>query len=101
MPAVAPAVSQPRQSVRQPAPATGTRTLTQEKLAKLRSQLDVVQGNVQVMSEMLIAVTPGEENPDDRELLKVMFYGGVLVINGIVLYQFILIDIACDFERLL
>ena len=52
---------------------TGTRTLTQEKLAKLRSQLDVVQGNIQVMSEMLIAVTPGEENPDDRELLKVMF----------------------------
>ncbi len=33
----------------------------------------MVQGNIQVMSEMLIAVTPGEENPDDRELLKVMF----------------------------
>ena len=50
---------------------TGTRSLTQEKLAKLRSQLDVVQGNVQVMSEMLIAVTPGEESPEDRDLLKV------------------------------
>jgi hypothetical protein len=26
------------------------------------------------MSEMLIAVTPGEETPEDRELLKVMFW---------------------------
>ncbi|CAB4004567.1 TOM1 2 [Paramuricea clavata] len=85
MPAVS--VSQPRQAIHQPQPvvhhpqqgidqppvvrqATGTRTLTPEKFAKLRSQLDVVQGNVQVMSEMLIAVTPGEETPEDRELLK-------------------------------
>lgn len=49
----------------------GARTLTPEKLAKLRSQLDVVQGNIQVMSEMLVAVTPGQENPEDYELLEV------------------------------
>jgi hypothetical protein len=71
-----PAVHQPQQGINQPPAvrqATGTTTLTPEKFAKLRSQLDVVQGNVQVMSEMLIAVTPGEETPEDRELLKVMF----------------------------
>ena len=71
-----PAATRPRPAATIQPPAshrtTGPRTLTPEKLAKLRSQLDVVQGNVQVMSEMLIAVTPGEENPDDRSLLKVI-----------------------------
>ncbi|XP_028395528.1 TOM1-like protein 2 [Dendronephthya gigantea] len=66
-----PATRQPTASRHTTAPrhTTGPRTLTTEKLAKLRSQLDVVQGNIQVMSEMLIAVKPGEESLDDHSLL--------------------------------
>ena len=67
--------AQPRQAGSQPPiqHRAGSRTLTPERLAKLRSQLDVVQGNIQVMSEMLIAITPGEESSEDRDLLTVSF----------------------------
>lgn len=44
---------------------------TPEQLAKLRSELDIVQGNVQVMSEMLTELTPGQEEAGDLELLQV------------------------------
>ena len=74
---VIPYPAQSRQPVsQQPAiqQRSGSRTLTPEKLAKLRSQLDVVQGNIQVMSEMLIVVTPGEESSDDRDLLTVSLF---------------------------
>ncbi|XP_046855604.1 TOM1-like protein 2 [Xenia sp. Carnegie-2017] len=70
MPAVtttAPPPSRPPQ----PSPQAGwSRTISPEKLAKLRSQLDVVQGNIQVMSEMLLNASPGQESPDDEQLLK-------------------------------
>ena len=81
-----------RQAVsQQPAPQqrSGPRTLTPEKLAKLRSQLDVVQGNIQVMSEMLIVVTPGEESSEDRDLLTVSLFRLVL---GNILCIFMAID---------
>ena len=74
---VIPYPAQSRQPVsQQPAiqQRSGSRTLTPEKLAKLRSQLDVVQGNIQVMSEMLIVVTPGEESSEDRDLLTVSLF---------------------------
>lgn len=50
-----------------PAP---TVTLTQEQMGKLQSELDVVQGNMTVLSEMLSELTPGQEHPNDMQLLK-------------------------------
>lgn len=45
------------------------RQITAEQLAKLRSELDVVQTNGQIFGEMLVVLQPGEEHPDDLELL--------------------------------
>jgi hypothetical protein len=45
-----------------------------EHVAKLRSELDVVQTNAQVFGEMLITLQPGEENPQDFELLMVFLF---------------------------
>lgn len=42
-----------------------------DQLGKLRSELDVVQTNAQVFGEMLVTLQPGEENPQDFELLMV------------------------------
>uniref|UniRef100_A0A1B6F9U9 VHS domain-containing protein n=1 Tax=Cuerna arida TaxID=1464854 RepID=A0A1B6F9U9_9HEMI len=44
--------------------------LTTDQLAKLHGELDVVQGNMAVMSEMLSELTPGKEHPSDVQLLK-------------------------------
>ncbi len=46
-------------------------TMPAEQVAKLRSELDVVQTNAQVFGEMLITLQPGEEDPQDFELLMV------------------------------
>lgn len=46
--------------------------MTPEQIAKLRSELDVVQTNAQVFGEMLITLQPGEEHPQDLDLLLVM-----------------------------
>ncbi|KXJ15092.1 TOM1-like protein 2, partial [Exaiptasia diaphana] len=56
--------------VQQPVTMTGPVNPTPEQLAKLRSELDIVQGNVQVMSEMLTEMTPGQEEAGDLELLQ-------------------------------
>lgn len=45
--------------------------LTPEQLAKLQSELDVVQANMAVFNEMLNELTPREEHPSDLELLTV------------------------------
>ncbi|KAG8197534.1 hypothetical protein JTE90_007270 [Oedothorax gibbosus] len=45
-------------------------TLNAEQLAKLRSELDIVQGNMKVFGEMLTEMTPGKEHPQDLELLQ-------------------------------
>ena len=42
-----------------------------DQLGKLRSELDVVQTNAQVFGEMLVTLQPGEESPQDFELLMV------------------------------
>lgn len=47
------------------------RQITAEQLAKLRSELDVVQTNGQIFGEMLVTLQPGEEHPQDLELLTV------------------------------
>ena len=45
--------------------------MTAEQIAKLRSELDVVQNNAQVLGEMLITLQPGEEHPQDLDFLNV------------------------------
>ncbi|CAF3732398.1 unnamed protein product [Adineta steineri] len=42
---------------------------TADQIGKLRSELDIVQTNAQVFGEMLVTLQPGEENPQDFELL--------------------------------
>lgn len=49
---------------------TGPINLNPEQLAKLRSELDIVQGNMKVFCEMLTELTPGKEHPQDLELLQ-------------------------------
>lgn len=41
------------------------------QIGKLRSELEVVNGNVKVMSEMLTELVPGQTDPSDLELLQV------------------------------
>ncbi|PNF16526.1 TOM1-like protein 2 [Cryptotermes secundus] len=53
-----------------PASQIGPTVLSFDQLGKLQSELDVVQGNMVVLSEMLTELTPGEEHPSDLELLK-------------------------------
>ena len=45
--------------------------MSPEQVAKLHSELDVVQTNAQVLGEMLVTLQPGEEHPQDFELLMV------------------------------
>lgn len=42
---------------------------TGDQMAKLRSELDIVNGNICVMGDMLTEMVPGEEDPADLELL--------------------------------
>lgn len=43
------------------------------QIARLRSELDIVRGNIKVMSEMLTELVPGQEDASDLELLQVTF----------------------------
>ncbi|XP_048356966.1 target of Myb protein 1 isoform X1 [Sphaerodactylus townsendi] len=43
---------------------------TPEQIGKLRSELEVVNGNVKVMSEMLTELVPGQTETSDLELLQ-------------------------------
>ncbi|XP_029445986.1 target of Myb protein 1 isoform X2 [Rhinatrema bivittatum] len=43
---------------------------TPEQVTKLRSELEVVNGNMRVMSEMLTELVPGQASPSDLELLQ-------------------------------
>lgn len=52
-----------------PVQSTGPINLTPDQLAKLHRELSVVQGNITVFEEMLNELTPGNEHPDDYELL--------------------------------
>uniref|UniRef100_A0A8C0JCX9 Target of myb1 like 2 membrane trafficking protein n=1 Tax=Chelonoidis abingdonii TaxID=106734 RepID=A0A8C0JCX9_CHEAB len=42
----------------------------QKQIARLRSELDIVRGNTNVMSEMLTEMVPGQEDSSDLELLQ-------------------------------
>ncbi|XP_053327074.1 TOM1-like protein 2 isoform X1 [Spea bombifrons] len=48
----------------------GPITANSEQIGRLRSELDVVRGNMKVMSEMLTELTPGQEDASDLELLQ-------------------------------
>lgn len=48
---------------------SGPVQLSPEQLAKLRSELDIVSGNLQVLREMLSELAPGHEDPEDLQLL--------------------------------
>ncbi|XP_067043404.1 TOM1-like protein 2 [Acropora muricata] len=43
---------------------------TPEQMGKIRSELDIVNGNIAVMSEMLTEMTPGQEEAGDLQLLQ-------------------------------
>ncbi|NWI45579.1 TOM1 protein, partial [Picathartes gymnocephalus] len=45
-------------------------TPTPEQIGKLRSELEVVNGNTKVMSEMLTELVPSQAEPSDLELLQ-------------------------------
>lgn len=45
--------------------------LSHSQIGKLRSELEVVNGNVKVMSEMLTELVPSQAEPSDLELLQV------------------------------
>ncbi|KAK7174264.1 hypothetical protein R3I93_001460 [Phoxinus phoxinus] len=49
---------------------SGPITANPEQIARLRSELDVVRGNIKVMSEMLTEMVPGQEEASDLELLQ-------------------------------
>ncbi|XP_067830785.1 target of Myb protein 1 isoform X2 [Heptranchias perlo] len=65
-PVVFPVSEQPIPAV----PTEGAITPSLEQVAKLRSELDVVNGNVKVMSEMLTEMVPSQEDSSDLELLQ-------------------------------
>ncbi|XP_057717625.1 TOM1-like protein 2 isoform X2 [Corythoichthys intestinalis] len=48
----------------------GPITATPEQVARLRSELDIVRGNIKVLSEMLTELVPGQEDGSDLELLQ-------------------------------
>jgi hypothetical protein len=48
--------------------------LSPEQMAKLRSELDIVQENMTILNEMLTEMVPGQEHPSDLELLIVSLY---------------------------
>uniref|UniRef100_A0A8C1XPL2 Target of myb1 like 2 membrane trafficking protein n=1 Tax=Cyprinus carpio TaxID=7962 RepID=A0A8C1XPL2_CYPCA len=51
-------------------PVSGPITANPEQIARLRSELDIVRGNIKVMSEMLTEMVPGQEDTSDLELLQ-------------------------------
>ncbi|XP_022092307.1 TOM1-like protein 2 isoform X4 [Acanthaster planci] len=61
---------QPSSPAQAPVPAPAPAGLTPEQLAKLRRDLEMVLGNVRVMSEMLTEMVPGQEDPSDLQLLQ-------------------------------
>lgn len=54
-------------------PSEGPVSLSAEQEQKLRSELDLVKGNLKVMSEMLNELIPGQSQPDDTQLLQQLF----------------------------
>lgn len=49
--------------------SAGPVTMTPEQLSKMRGEVDIVKSNLHVFSEMLGELKPGQEDPDDLQLL--------------------------------
>lgn len=49
--------------------SAGPTQLSPEQIAKLHSELEIVSVNMSIMGEMLTELKPGQENPDDYQLL--------------------------------
>lgn len=62
-----PAPASPVHPVNVPSP---TGSLNPEQKAKLQSELDIVQSNMNILGELLSEMKPGEEQPDELELLQ-------------------------------
>lgn len=54
-------------------PVTGPTAASPEQLAKLRSELDVVNANLNVLRDLLSGLTPGQETPDEYHLLEQLY----------------------------
>ena len=57
-----------------PTPPAGPIQPTPEQLSKLRSELDIVNGNMRVLREMLSELAPGKEDPADFSLLQELYH---------------------------
>ncbi|XP_014836123.1 PREDICTED: TOM1-like protein 2 isoform X1 [Poecilia mexicana] len=68
--AVSPKPIQPTPTATQASNIPSPVTATPEQIARLRSELDIVRGNIKVMSEMLTELVPGQEDASDLELLQ-------------------------------
>ncbi|KAM4717420.1 TOM1-like protein 2 isoform 3-T3 [Anableps anableps] len=65
-----PKPSQPPPTATQASNIPSPITATPDQIARLRSELDIVRGNIKVMSEMLTELVPGQEDASDLELLQ-------------------------------
>ncbi|XP_014327890.1 TOM1-like protein 2 isoform X1 [Xiphophorus maculatus] len=65
-----PKPTQPTPTATQASSIPSPVTATPEQIARLRSELDIVRGNIKVMSEMLTELVPGQEDASDLELLQ-------------------------------
>ena len=65
-------------------------TLNDEQLGKVQSELDVVNGNIKVLDEMLAELKPDKEHhPQDLQLLHVCFhYSGLQLCISCSVFQF-------------
>lgn len=45
-----------------------------DQMAKVRRDLDLVQGNMAVFAEMLSEMKPGSEDPQDLDLIQVKIF---------------------------
>ena len=60
-----------QQQQQQPPPNAGPVVLAPEQLSKLKNELDIVQQNIKVFSEMLTELNPAQEHQSDLDLLEV------------------------------
>ncbi|KAJ8344949.1 hypothetical protein SKAU_G00291420 [Synaphobranchus kaupii] len=66
-------VSTPPQHPTTPPNHRGVLTISPDQVGKLRTDLEVVRGNLTVMSEMMNQLEPGHAQPSDIELLQQLY----------------------------
>ena len=63
--------SQPEMMMQQP--SIQPVSLTSSQLSKLQRELEIVENNMAVFSEMLAELSPGQEHPTDIDLLRELY----------------------------